>query len=293
MTTLFNVLAADDGRPLRGVDVTVSRQVRPALGDEVMFVEAARARTDAAGRWQVDVPAGVYGVSEGTDPPNVYRVAVPDGVSVWAGVVLDGDLTEEEVSELAAHLADADPHQLSTRIAPAVDAYLAANPSADHPDLAAHDALGLATQAELDAVAASATAASEAVQANIDTHLAGHGTGGSGGVAAGTAVGQVLVWDGATYVPVAPEPVTAADVPFTPSGTAAATDVQAAIVGAYPPSAGYADGEVAVLVRSGTGFAWGRAIPSAGGAHPAGALLTTSGEPLRTTTGDYLILQGA
>jgi hypothetical protein len=53
--------------------------------------------------------------------------------------------------------------------------------------------------------------------------------GGSGNVTDGNTVGDVPVWDGDSYEPVAPTDPVAADIPYTPSGTIAATDVGAAI----------------------------------------------------------------
>jgi hypothetical protein len=48
-------------------------------------------------------------------------------------------------------------------------------------------------------------------------------------VTAGTTMGQIPVWDGDSYEPQTPATVTAADVPFSPTGSIAATNVQAAV----------------------------------------------------------------
>lgn len=69
----------------------------------------------------------------------------------------------------------------------------------------------------------------DATEAAAWTVITAAGGGGGGNVPNGTAVGQVPVWSGTAYTPTSVTDVVAADVPFTPVGDVAATNVQAAI----------------------------------------------------------------
>lgn len=63
-------------------------------------------------------------------------------------------------------------------------------------------------------------------------------TGGGTGITAGTTAGQIPVWDGNSYEPQSPTDPQASEVAFTPTGSIAATNVQAAIAEVAAEAAG-------------------------------------------------------
>ena len=289
-SVISNVARNPAGTAVAGVTVTARLWPGPGfrISDESEVASFVSTTSDGTGAWALVLEETSNITPVGTAYIVEEQFSDRDGgPRIWMIQVgaLDANLNESLVSaipepELVAYLTQA-----------AADARYVTSVGA-HPDLAAHDTLGLATQAELDAVAAAkanvshshvdvdipASIARDAeVTAAIATHEADttgvHGIANTANLET-TAGAQAKV---DLHVNDTTAAHAASAVSFTPTGTIAATDVQAAIAEVAAEAGG---GGAAITVKDeGVALA-----TSATSLDFVGAGVTASG-----TTGDKTI----
>lgn len=250
MATVTETLVDGSGTPLPGRRVTAYLVAvgydQTAGSRRTISTSQVSTTTDTDGAWSLDLvpnadiesPAGTYYVVKRDGAGTVYITVGTDG-GILADLLTDAP-ADLDVSALVTHqtLEGQDGGHLpdpgdSGNVLTSDGTVWSAQPAgvASHPDLATHDALGLATQAELDAVAAAKANTSHShTEADI-TDLGVYPD------ATGQAATKVPQTDGAggwTFIDTpsgggGTDDQTASEVLFTPTGTIAATDVQSAV----------------------------------------------------------------